>query len=232
MRRSGVRLPLPAPNPNTVRTETPLAVRGSVSQRIVFAWMITWPAAALVAAAAPLNHPQVLKKGVRMQAFLLVLALAADLAYAQSVYKCQGLDGRVTYQNTACTGPTSGAQMQHGRLQGNTVSAPPAPKTEPTASPPSTGQAAKCYEDDEARDIEVRLASLLSPPDVKAFLRTEQRRLLACDYATLSADERRRRTEALRELGSTDASRREAAMSAVNGMYLQKRRQAEKTGGK
>lgn len=36
--------------------------------------------------------------------------------------------------------------------------------------------------------------------------------------------------DALRERGSPDASHRDAAMSAINGMYLQKRRQADKAG--
>ena len=168
-----------------------------------------------------------------MRAIFLALVLAADIVGAQSVYKCQGPDGRVTYQNTPCTGAASGAQLQGSRPQGSTAGAPSAAPMKPESSAPQAGTAgAKCYEDSDVREIEVRLGRDSLPPEVKSFLGTEQRRVLSCEYATLNADERRRRMEALRDLASPDPSRRDAAMSTINGIYLQKRRQAEKATGR
>src|SRR3982751_3870251 len=159
---------------------------------------------------------------------LIVVLLAATMVQAQSVYKCQGADGRTTYQNTPCTGDASGAAMSSGRLGGNTVAArtPAAPQAESdrAAGSAATGAAgARCYDDGDLREISVRLSSPTASGEERAFLSEEQRRVTSCELAKFSSDERGRRMDAMRDLGSTDRARRDAARNTIRALYEQNR---------
>src|SRR5690242_14904547 len=90
---------------------------------------------------------------------LVVLLAFLAVADAQSVYKCQGPDGRVTYQNTPCAGQSTGDAMSSSRLTGNTVAAPKSPPPADAAPDAAASRAGKCYEDSDLREISVRMSS-------------------------------------------------------------------------
>jgi len=67
--------------------------------------------------------------------------------------------------------------------------------------------------------VVVRLDSKATPDDVRGFLADERFRLLRCEFTRFTAEERRDRENAMREIEAADAARRHAAMARVEALY-------------
>lgn len=139
---------------------------------------------------------------------LLVLALASG-AHAQSIYKCKGPDGRVTYSNQACAGDGE-ALAKSGAKKGEAAPA--------AVASPAPG-ARQCDNGPLLKPVVAKLDSPATPDDVRAFLADERFRLVRCDYVRFSPEERRERDAAMAEVDSRDAARRKAAMARVLALY-------------
>jgi hypothetical protein len=151
---------------------------------------------------------------------------------AQSIFKCKGADGRTTYSGTACTG--EGATLPitpQGRSTSVTANsapsaAPPAggstPISDDATAPPPTYRAPlpkQCDNQASLQFVVARLDRAATPDDIRSFLADERFRLLRCEFTRFSAEERRARDTAMRDLESRDAARRRAAILRVETLY-------------
>ena len=170
--------------------------------------------------------PQALSSA-RFWILALLCCLAAPLS-AQSIFKCKGPDGRITYSATACAG--EGATLPitaQGRPAPVTaIAAPPATAPTPssgdvTAPPPITRAPLPKQCDNKAslQFVVARLDSAATPDDIRSFLADERFRVLRCEFTRFSAEERRERDAAMRELETRDAARRRAAILRVESLY-------------
>ncbi|MFO1312194.1 MAG: DUF4124 domain-containing protein [Burkholderiales bacterium] len=142
---------------------------------------------------------------------LLILALAAG-AQAQTIYKCKGPDGRVTYSNQACAGDGE-ALSKSGVPKG-------APAGASSAAAGATPAASKqCDNGPLLKPVVARLDGAATPDDVRAFLADERFRLLRCDYVRFTPEERRERDAAMTEIDAKDPARRKAAMARILALY-------------
>lgn len=164
---------------------------------------------------------------------LLALTLVPGaLAQAQSIYKCKGADGRITYSSIACPG-------EGGRLAITTqsratgVSPPPAaaPPPEPRAAdPPRTVETSaapafrvplpkQCDNAGALQLVVTRLDSPRTPDDIRSFLADERFRLVRCEHTRFTPEERRERDNAMHDLDAADSARRHAAALHVEALY-------------
>ena len=67
--------------------------------------------------------------------------------------------------------------------------------------------------------VVTRLDSAATPDDIRSFLADERFRLLRCEFTRFSAEERRERDAAMRDVEARDAVRRRAAMLRVEALY-------------
>lgn len=166
-------------------------------------------------------------------AIALAMVIGAA-AHAQTIYKCKGADGRITYSSVACPGegsPMSGPSGSRGAAPA--APAPvPAPVTPPAAetAPVVRGNLPKQCDNAAALAVVVgRLDNAATPDDIRPFLADERFRLLRCEFLRLTPDERGERDTAMRELGSTDPNRRGAAALRIEAMYDRYLTPAERT---
>ena len=161
--------------------------------------------------------------------FAAVLSASIPVS-AQSIFKCKGADGRITYSSTACTGEgaTLAITPQGRPATANTASsaavAPSAGSTpsNDAAAPPTTYRAPlpkKCDNQASLQFVVARLDSAATPDDIRGFLADERFRLLRCEFTRFSAEELHARDAAMRELESRDAARRRAAILRVETLY-------------
>jgi len=148
---------------------------------------------------------------VRKPVLLLILALASG-AHAQTIYKCKGPDGRVTYSNQACAGDGE-ALSKSGARKGEA-----APGAKPAPASPAPG-AKQCDNGPLLKPVVAKLDSPGTSDDVRAFLADERFRLIRCDYVRFTPEERHERDAAMAEIDSPDAARRKAAMARVLALY-------------
>jgi len=150
------------------------------------------------------------------RACVVVLALACGSASAQTIYKCKGPDGRVTYSSLACTG--DGAPL-------GKAAAAATPDVQPTRQEPATptpmrGALPKqCDNGAPLNAVLLRLDSPATPDDVRVFLADERLRLIRCEIVRLTPEERRQRDVAIVDLDSHDAARRRLAMARIDSLY-------------
>ena len=167
-------------------------------------------------------------------AWLLTAALLMTVpASAQSIFKCKGADGRTTYSTAAC--PGEGAtlplttQGQAAKATSNTAvagvapsSGVAAPSSDDATAPPPTYRAPlpkQCDNKTSLQFVVTRLDSAATPDDIRSFLADERFRLLRCEFTRFSAEERRERDAAMRDVEARDAVRRRAAMLRVEALY-------------
>jgi hypothetical protein len=163
--------------------------------------------------------------------FALLIYFGAP-AYAQSIFKCKGADGRTTYSSTACTGEGATLaitpQGRRAPVTANTASstaAAPAAGSAPSddaTAPPTTYRAPlpkKCDNQASLQFVVARLDSAATPDDIRGFLADERFRLLRCEFTRFSAEELRARDAAMRDLDTRDAARRRAAVLRVETLY-------------
>lgn len=140
---------------------------------------------------------------------VITLTLASS-ASAQTIYKCKGADGRVTYSALSCAGD--------GAALGKPApAAAAAARQEPTAA---RGVLPKqCDNGAPLKIVIARLDSASTPNDVRAFLADERFRLMRCEVVRLTPEERRQRDAAIAELDSRDAAQRRGAMGRIEALY-------------
>lgn len=153
---------------------------------------------------------------------LLVAAIAcAAPAAGQTIYKCKGADGRVTYASVPCATPDPAAAPATSDRAGA------APKA-PVVSPPDDAPAQPVYraplpkECDNAASLQyvvARLDSPSTPDDIRDFLAAERFRLLRCEFTRFTSDERRERDAAMRDLNAREAAKRKAAIARIEALY-------------
>ncbi|MFO1323186.1 MAG: DUF4124 domain-containing protein [Burkholderiales bacterium] len=154
-------------------------------------------------------------------------------AHAQTIYKCKGADGRITYSSVACPGegsPMSGAPGSRGAAPTTPApaAAPGAPPAAETA-PVVRGNLPKQCDNAAALAVVVaRLDNAATPDDIRPFLADERFRLLRCEFLRLTPEERRERDAAMRDLASADPNRRNAAALRIEAMYDRYLTQAER----
>jgi hypothetical protein len=157
-----------------------------------------------------------------LRAIGVLVALACALpAWGQTIYKCKGADGRITYSSVPCATPEPAV-------------APPVPQrssapAKPVVTPPADDAPAQPVyraplpkECDNAASLQyviARLDSPATPNDIRDFLAAERFRLLRCEYTRFTSDERRERDAALRDLDARDAARRKAAVARIEALY-------------
>ena len=139
---------------------------------------------------------------------MLSLACAA---HGQTIYKCKGPDGRMTYSNQACAGEGE-ALSKSGVPKSD-----PAVRQAPTDLPPPGAK--KCDNGPLLKPVVAKLDSPATPDDVRAFLADERFRLIRCDYVRFTPEELRARSAAMADIDSRDPARRKAAMQRVLALY-------------
>jgi hypothetical protein len=144
-------------------------------------------------------------------ALALLLLVAACAAHAQTIYKCKGPDGRMTYSNQACAGEGEALTKSGARKS------EPAVKLTPVeTAPPGARQ---CDNGPLLKPVVAKLDSPGTPDDVRTFLADERFRLIRCDYVRFTPEERRARDAAMADIDSRDPARRKAAMQRVLALY-------------
>jgi hypothetical protein len=147
---------------------------------------------------------------------------ASAPALAQSIYKCKGPDGRITYSSQPCAGEVETL------TKSGTPKPPPQQKSaEPKAPPPTPDAAAKaagasgqkCDNSAALRSVVARLDSPNTPEDVRSFLADERLRLLRCEFTRFTPEEMREREQAMADLNSSDTERRKAAITRMEMIY-------------
>ena len=158
-----------------------------------------------------------------MRAIGVLVALAcASPASGQTIYKCKGADGRITYSSVPCAMPEPAARAARPQRAGTR-------RRSPVATPPADDAPAQPVyraplpkECDNAASLQyviARLDSPATPNDIRDFLAAERFRLLRCEYTRFTSDERRERDAALRDLDARDAARRKAAVARIEALY-------------
>ena len=154
---------------------------------------------------------------VRWLAYLALVAgmgCAAPVA-AQTIYKCTGPDGRVTYGSVPCAtarAPSASSNAEHTTVPAAPDPAPAAPAYRPPLPKTCDNAASLQY-------VVARLDSPATPDDIREFLAAERFRLLRCEYTRLTSDERRERDAAMRGLNARDAATRKKAVARIEALY-------------
>jgi Domain of unknown function (DUF4124) len=155
--------------------------------------------------------------------WLAFLALAAGIVCAapatgQTIYKCKGPDGRVTYTSVPCvTSPGPAAAVAPAAGEHTTVPAmPDAAPAAPAYRPPLPKT---CDNAASLQYVIARLDSPGTPDDIREFLAAERFRLLRCEYTRFTSDERRERDAAMRNLSARDAAIRRQAVARIEALY-------------
>jgi hypothetical protein len=163
--------------------------------------------------------------------FLVAALLVVMPASAQSIFKCKGPDGRTTYSTAACAGEGAALPITaQGRAAavtansaGTAAALPAGGATAPAdeASPPviRAPLPKQCDNGASLQFVVARLDSATTPDDIRSFLADERFRLLRCEFTRFSAEERRERDAAIRDLEARDAVRRRAAILRVETLY-------------
>ena len=166
-----------------------------------------------------------------MNAALLLVAalLVAVPASAQSIFKCKGANGRITYSSKPCEG--DGVEVPLN-AQGPGAAASAAAVTPQAGVPAGSHEDAKALPQSSLRALPkqcdnaaplqavvARLDSTTTPNDIRDFLADERFRLLRCEFTRFTAEERRERDAAMRDLEHRDAARRRAAMLRIEALY-------------
>ena len=141
----------------------------------------------------------------------LLLLAVAGAAHAQTIYKCKGPDGRMTYSNQACAGEGEALTKSGARK------AEPAVRQAPTDTPPPGAK--QCDNGPLLKPVVAKLDSPGTPDDVRAFLADERFRLMRCDFVRFTPEERRAREAAMSDVDARDPARRKAAMQRVLALY-------------
>lgn len=165
-----------------------------------------------------------------------LLACLCVTASAQSIYKCKGADGRITYSGTPCPGEGDAFSVK-GQARSATSAASPSPAArEPQAEGDSKASPSvraplpkTCDNAGALKVVVVRLDSPATPDDVRGFLAEERFRLLRCEYTRLTPEERRDKDVLMRDTADPDPARRRAAMARIEGLYDQYLTPAERT---
>jgi len=145
-------------------------------------------------------------------ALALVILCCACAGHAQTIYKCKGPDGRMTYSNQACAG--EGDALSKSGVRKSEAS--PRPTTQEPPPPPGAKQ---CDNGALLKPVVAKLDSPATPDDVRAFLADERFRLVRCDYIRFTPEERRARDAAMADIDARDPARRKAAMQRVLALY-------------
>ena len=152
-------------------------------------------------------------------------------ASAQSIYKCKGTDGRISYSNMPCAGEGVTLPIaKQGQSPAASTAGPSAAATPPAGSPPGDDAIApapvyrarlpkQCDNAASLLFVVARLDSPATPDDIRGFLADERFRLVRCEFTRFSAEERRQRDAAMRELENRDAARRQAAIARIEALY-------------
>lgn len=160
-------------------------------------------------------------------AFACCFASLCGTATAQTIYKCKGADGRITYSGTPCLGEGDAFSVK-----GQPKSATGAPSS-PAAKEPQADADARavpgvrpplpksCDNAGALKVVVVRLDSPSTPDDVRGFLAEERFRLLRCEYARLTPEERRDKDVLMRDTADADPARRRAAIARIDALYDQ-----------
>jgi len=151
---------------------------------------------------------------MRCYIVLFVAVVFGATASAQTIYKCKGPDGRITYSSLACAG--DGAPL------GKSAPAAAAPAAQATTQEPAVARGAlpkQCDNGAALKAVVVSLDSATTPNDVRGFLADERFRLMRCEIVRLTPEERRQRDAAMSELSSQDPARRHNAMMRVESLY-------------
>jgi len=169
--------------------------------------------------------------GVRLWILAVLFCFGAS-ASAQSIFKCKGADGRITYSASACTGegatlplttqPQPAKAPANSAAAGATPSAGAPASSDDAAQPPPTFRAPlpkQCDNKGPLQYVIARLDSAATPDDIRGFLADERFRLLRCEFTRFSAEERRERDAAMRDIEARDAVRRRAAVLRVEALY-------------
>jgi hypothetical protein len=168
----------------------------------------------------------------RARAWLLAAVVTVAMpAFAQSIYKCKGTDGRITYSSLPCAGEGVTLPIAaQGQPPAASTTPPPAAAAPPAGSAPSNDAAApapvyrprlpkQCDNAASLRFVVARLDSPATPDDIRGFLADERFRLVRCEFTRFSAEERRERDAAMRDLEARDAARRQAAIARIEALY-------------
>jgi Domain of unknown function (DUF4124) len=169
-----------------------------------------------------------LQGAASIAAVALLLCFGAS-ASAQSIFKCKGADGRITYSSKPCEadgvevplnsrGPAAAAPAAAAPPQ---AGAPPGAREDAKALPQSSLRALPKQCDNAAplQSVVARLDSTSTPNDIRDFLADERFRLLRCEFTRFSAEERRDRDATMRDLENRDAARRRAAILRIEALY-------------
>ncbi|MEO8754623.1 MAG: DUF4124 domain-containing protein [Casimicrobiaceae bacterium] len=172
-------------------------------------------------------------------AALAILLCFGASASAQSIFKCKGADGRITYSNKPCE--ADGVQVPLNS-QGPAAAAPASAAPPQAGGAPGAGEDAKalartslpplpkqCDNAAQLQSVVARLDSTNTPNDIRDFLADERFRLLRCEFTRFSAEERRDRDALMRDLESRDAARRRAAILRIEALYDHYLTPAERT---
>jgi Domain of unknown function (DUF4124) len=152
----------------------------------------------------------------RVRLAVLALGFAASAgAFGQTIYKCKGPDGRITYSSQACAGEGAPLTRSAAPSKSPPADAQGAAKAEPVRGPLPK----QCDNSAPLKTVVGKLDSPTTHDDVRAFLADERFRLMRCEYTRFTPEERRERDAAIAEVDSTDPARRKAAMERVESIY-------------
>jgi hypothetical protein len=157
-------------------------------------------------------------------ASLLGLCLAAS---AQTIYKCKGADGRVTYSGVPCQGegarftgmPAPKAAADATNRGGAAPDADTNANDGPAPPPIRVALPRQCDNAAMLKIVVARLDSPATPDEIRPFLAGERFRLLRCEYTRFTPAERRERDSLMREVEGRDPARCLAAAQRIEALY-------------
>lgn len=168
---------------------------------------------------------------------VLVVAVVAQGALAQTMYKCQNSAGKVEYSNRPCsTGPelkriAPDVAPTVDRSRKAHDQQPPSVGANEVVSPrtPIEAMGGSCYVESDLREIDVPIASPSLPTDTREFLLQERSRIMSCKLGRLSGVDRQTRVNELRRLSSTDKQSRQVARNTIEGIYAKYASETERS---
>jgi hypothetical protein len=159
-------------------------------------------------------------RAARLTLWLAAAVFFAAPATAQTIYKCKGADGRVTYSGVPCAPSEAAAPAASDRAGAAPgVVRPPPPVAAPAQPLYRAPLPRECDNVASLRYVVARLDSPTTPHDIREFLAAERFRLLRCEYTRFSSDERRERDAAMRDLDARDGARRKSAVARIEALY-------------
>ncbi len=155
---------------------------------------------------------------------VLGLCLAAS---AQTIYKCKGADGRITYSGVPCQGegarfsgmPAPKAAGDAANRRGEAPDASSNADDGPAPPPIRTALPRQCDNAALLRIVVARLDSPATPDEIRPFLAGERFRLLRCEYTRFTPGERREHDSLMREVAGRDPARCLAAAQRIEALY-------------